>query len=298
MIDLHMHTTYSDGADSLSELLNNAQKLGLSVISITDHDNCKAYSELRNKKIRNIFSGKIIPGIEIKCAYGKRLIEVLGYNIDTEKMQNWVNEYYKDKTKEKIQAKYFNILYDKCKELGLTMKNKNKIAFDSKTQWASVTIYNEIKSHIENKEKLPEDLWQEFNTFSKKYCGNPEDVFYIDKTQDYPSIDLALAKIKECGGLTFYPHLFIYKWAEDRKKMIKELLERYPVDGIECMHSEFDEEQIEYLKKLCKEKHYLMSGGSDYHGINKVNINMATGKGNLHIEQDMINDWIDENKLV
>ena len=64
------------------------------------------------------------------------------------------------------------------------------------------------------------------------------------------------------------------------------------------MHSEFDEEQIEYLKKLCKEKHYLMSGGSDYHGINKVNINMATGKGNLHIEQDMINDWIDENKLV
>ena len=298
MIDLHIHTTYSDGADSLSELLNNAQKLGLSVISITDHDNCKAYSELRNKKIRNIFSGKIIPGIEIKCAYGKRLIEVLGYNIDTEKMQNWVNEYYKDKTKEKIQAKYFNILYDKCKELGLTMKNKNEIAFDSKTQWASVTIYNEIKSHIENKEKLPEDLWQEFNTFSKKYCGNPEDVFYIDKTQDYPSIDLALAKIKECGGLTFYPHLFIYKWAEDRKKMIKELLERYPVDGIECMHSEFDEEQIEYLKKLCKEKHYLMSGGSDYHGINKVNINMATGKGNLHIEQDMINDWIDENKLV
>ena len=110
MIDLHMHTTYSDGADSLSELLNNAQKLGLSVISITDHDNCKAYSELRNKKIRNIFSGKIIPGIEIKCAYGKRLIEVLGYNIDTEKMQNWVNEYYKDKTKEKIQAKNFNIL--------------------------------------------------------------------------------------------------------------------------------------------------------------------------------------------
>lgn len=292
MIDLHMHTTYSDGADSVEEILKKAERLKLSVISITDHDNCKAYTELKNGEVRKNFSGKIIPGIEIKCAYGKRLIEVLGYNIDTEKMQNWANEYYKDKTKEKLQAKYFNMLYDKCKQLGLTMTEKDKIKFDSKTQWASVTIYNEIKSHEENKEKLPEDLWKEFNTFSKKYCGDPKNIFYIDKTQDYPSIELALNKIKECGGLTFYPHLFIYKWADDRKKMIKELLEKYPVDGIECMHSEFNQEEIEYLEQLCKQKGYFMSGGSDYHGINKPNIEMAVGKGNLNIEQEMIENWM------
>lgn len=292
MIDLHMHTTYSDGADSVEEILKKAERLKLSVISITDHDNCKAYTELKNREVRENFSGKIIPGIEIKCAYGKRLIEVLGYNIDTDKMQNWANEYYKDKTKEKLQAKYFNMLYDKCKQLGLTMTEKDKIKFDSKTQWASVTIYNEIKSHEENEEKLPKDLWKEFNTFSKKYCGDPKNIFYIDKTQDYPSIELALNKIKECGGLTFYPHLFIYKWADDRKKMIKELLEKYPVDGIECMHSEFNQEEIEYLKQLCKQKGYFMSGGSDYHGINKPNIEMAVGKGNLNIEQEMIENWM------
>lgn len=292
MIDLHMHTTYSDGADSVEEILKKAERLKLSVISITDHDNCKAYTELKNGEVRKNFSGKIIPGIEIKCAYGKRLIEVLGYNIDTDKMQNWANEYYKDKTKEKLQAKYFNMLYDKCKQLGLTMTEKDKIKFDSKTQWASVTIYNEIKSHEENEEKLPEDLWKEFNTFSKKYCGDPKNIFYIDKTQDYPSIELSLNKIKECGGLTFYPHLFIYKWADDRKKMIKELLEKYPVDGIECMHSEFNQEEIEYLKQLCKQKGYFMSGGSDYHGINKPNIEMAVGKGNLNIEQEMIENWM------
>lgn len=292
MIDLHMHTTYSDGADSVEELLKKAEELKLSVISITDHDNCNAYKELKNKDVRKIFSGKIIPGIEIKCAYGKRLIEVLGYKIDTDKMQNWADEYYKDKTKEKLQSKYFNMLYDKCKQLGLAMTEKDKIKFDSKTQWASVTIYNEIKSHEENKEKLPEDLWKEFNTFSKKYCGDPKNIFYIDKTQDYPSIELALSKIKECGGLTFYPHLFIYKWADDRKMMIKELLEKYPVDGIECMHSEFNEEEIYYLKQLCKQKGYFMSGGSDYHGINKTNIEMAVGKGNLNIEQEMIENWM------
>lgn len=298
MIDLHMHTTYSDGVDSVEEILEMAERLKLSVISITDHDNCKAYSELKNKEIRKCFSGKIIPGIEIKCAYGKRLIEVLGYNIDTDKMKNWADEYYKDKTKEKLQAKYFELLYDKCQKLGLIMTSKDQIKFDSNTQWASVTIYNEIKSHTENKEKLPSDLWKEFNTFSKKYCGDPQNIFYIDKTQDYPSIGLVLSKIKECGGLTFYPHLFIYKWANDRKKMIKDLLEEYPVDGIECMHSEFSLEEIEYLNELCKKNHYLMSGGSDYHGKNKPNIKMATGKGNLNIEQEMIQNWIDVKKLI
>ena len=235
MIDLHMHTNYSDGADSVSELLENAEKLKLEYISITDHDNCKAYKELEKEEIRSKFSGKIIPGIEIKCAYGKRLIEVLGYNIDTAKMQEWADEYYKDKTKDKIQSKYFNILYEKCKELNLIMREKSELNFNPKTDWASVTIYNEMKTHEENKEKLPNDLWEEFNTFSKKYCGDPQNIFYIDKTQDYPSLELAISKIKECDGLAFYPHLFIYKWATDRKAMINELLEKYPVDGIECI---------------------------------------------------------------
>ena len=150
----------------------------------------------------------------------------------------------------------------------------------------------------ENKEKLPSDLWEEFITFSKRYCGNPESKFYIDKTKDYPSVELVINKIRECGGLAFYPHLFIYKWAEDRKKMIKELLESHPVDGIECMHSEFNEDESKYLINLCNEKKYYMSGGSDYHGENKVNINMSEGKGNLNIEKEIILDWIDETKLI
>lgn len=298
MIDLHMHTNYSDGADSLSELLENAEKLKLDIISITDHDNCKAYKELKKQEIRNKFSGKIIPGIEIKCAYGKRLIEVLGYNIDTDKMQEWADKYYKDKTKDKLQSKYFNMLYEKCKKLELVMKDKDEIQFDSKTQWASVTIYNEIKSHPENEEKLPSDLWEEFNTFSKKYCGDPENIFYIDKTLDYPSLELVINKIKECGGFAFYPHLFIYKWATDRKLMIQELLEKYPVDGIECMHSDFSESEIEYLVNLCENEGYFMSGGSDYHGKNKVNIEMAIGKGNLKIQKEIISGWIDKIKMI
>lgn len=187
MIDLHIHSTNSDGTDSVQEILQKAQKLNLDYISITDHDTCDGYKELEKIDIPKYYSGKVIPGIEIKCGYKKHLIELLGYKIDTNKMSNWLNDFYKDKSRAEIQNKYFNILYKKCIELGLTMREKNDIGFNPQKDWASFTIYSEIKSHKENKEKLPEDLWQEFNTFSKKYCGNVNHPLYIDKTKDYPS---------------------------------------------------------------------------------------------------------------
>ena len=62
--------------------------------------------------------------------------------------------------------------------------------------------------------------------------------------------------------------------------------------GFECYHSNFSEEEINYLLKLTKEKNLLRSGGSDYHGINKVGIEMAIGKGNLKINDDLVEDWI------
>lgn len=291
MIDLHMHSTNSDGTDSVMELLKKAQQKELTYISITDHDNCNGYIELENIDVKKYYKGTIIPGIEIKCSYGKNLIEVLGYKIDTKKMKKWVDEFYKDKSREMIQTRYFNILYDKCLEICLTMEDKEKIQWNPKNDWASVTIYNEIKKHEENKEKLPKDLWQEFDTFSKRYCGNPKDLFYIDKTPDYPTAKQAIDAIKSCGGLVFLPHLFIYKWAEDKKRLIDEILEKYEIDGIECMHSSFTDEQIQYLTELCDSRNYYKSGGSDYHGENKPNIDMGTGKGNLKIPEEYIIQW-------
>ena len=76
MIDMHMHTTYSDGADSLIEVLKKAESLKLEYISITDHDTCEGYKELAKLDVKKYFSGQIINGVEIKCAYKKRLIEI------------------------------------------------------------------------------------------------------------------------------------------------------------------------------------------------------------------------------
>ena len=66
MIDLHIHTTYSDGADSLIEVLKKAEQNKLEYISITDHDNCNGYMEMKKIDVKEYYTGKIIPGIEIK----------------------------------------------------------------------------------------------------------------------------------------------------------------------------------------------------------------------------------------
>lgn len=293
MIDLHLHTTYSDGADSLIEVLKKAENLQLEYISITDHDTCEEYRELEKIDVKKYYSGVVIKGVEIKCAYQKRLIEILGYNVDTEVINKYMEKFHVEKSKEKLQQKYFDILYDRCVNImGLTLSSKKDVEFNPQVDWASVAIYKEIKSHLENKEKLPEDLWQDFTTFSKKYCGNKNYTLYIDKSEDYLSIEEAIKLVKEAGGLVFLPHIFIYKWAEDKKQLLDDIVNSYDIDGIECMHSEFTQEDIDYLLDYTAKNKFLRSGGSDYHGVNKPGIEMAIGKGNLKIETELAKDWM------
>ena len=294
MIDMHMHTTYSDGADSLIEVLKKAESLKLGYISITDHDTCEGYKELAKLDVKKYFSGQIINGVEIKCAYKKRLIEILGYKVDPKVINNFMEEFHKTKSKEILQQKYFDILHERCKDMGLVMSKKEDIEFNPKTDWASIKIYNDIKAHEENKLKVPDDFWSEFNIFSKKYCGDVNYPLYIDKSEDYLQLDEAIKLVKDAGGLVFLPHIFIYKWAEDKKKLLDDIVAEYDIDGIECMHSEFSQDDIDYLLEYTQKNNFYRSGGSDYHGKNKVGIEMAVGKGNLKIESYLIQDWVNK----
>lgn len=287
-----MHTNYSDGTDTILNLLKKAEEKKLEYISITDHDTCRGYSELEKEDIRNAFHGKIIPGIEIKCSYLKRTIEILGYKVDTNKMNKQIEEFYKDKSRETIQKKYFDLLYAKCTEMGLTLTKKEDIVWNPKNDWASLTIYSDFKKYEANRGKLPADMWEEFTCFTKKYCANPNHILYIDKSKDYPNLSQAIQMVKNAGGLVFLPHLFIYKWVENKENFINELVENYPIDGIECYYTTFSKEQTKYLLELCNERKLYKSGGSDYHGLNKKKIELGIGYGDLKIPQNIIEEWI------
>lgn len=292
MIDLHMHTTCSDGTDTVLELLKKAEKMNLEYIAITDHDNCNGYEQLKEIKLEEVFHGKLIPGIEIKCSYLKRNIEILGYKINTDKMNELMKNFYKDKSRESLQIKYLDMLYEKCLMMGLTLTPKKEIVWNPKNDWASLTIYNDFKKYEENQSKVPEDMWENFTTFSKKYCANPNHVLFIDKSEDYPSLAEAINMVKQAGGLVFLPHLFIYKWVENKEEFINGIVNHYPIDGIECYYNCFTEEQTNYLIDLCNQKKLYKSGGSDYHGLNKKNLELGIGYGELKVPKDIVEEWV------
>lgn len=292
MIDIHIHTTHSDGTKNVTEILKQAEELHLDYISITDHDKCSAYEELKNIDISKYYSGKIIKGIEIKCAYKGSTIEVLGYDYDYEKMKQWVEKFYADKDRKIIERKYFNKLYDVCEKLNLTMNKREDIKWNPENDWGGKTIYDEIKKHPENESKLPKDLWNDgVQTFSKRYYCNKETIWYLDKSEDYPSVEEAVRAIKDCGGLVFLPHIYIYKWMKDIHKELEELVNNYDIDGLECYHSDFSEENIKEINEYCDKNHLYKSGGSDYHGDNKPHIKLAVGRGNLKIPTNIVKAW-------
>ena len=158
MIDLHMHTKYSDGTDSVVELLKKAQETNLEVISITDHNSCMSYFEMDNLEIANLYKGSIILGCEFTTAFDNRLIEVLGYGFDYKKVQKFLDKYYsKELVKERTKTLY-NRLINKIKDLNLTfnLESFNDEKFEK--EFFEFEIYMEIIKYPENKDKVKEDI--------------------------------------------------------------------------------------------------------------------------------------------
>ena len=295
MIDLHMHTTNSDGKRTVIETLKKSEELGLDFISITDHETCNSYKELEKIDIKKYYSGSIIPGVEIKCAYNGRIIDILGYCINTEKMNKWLDEKYKYLTHSIRQEKYLKFQYNKLTEIGALMPKYEEIIWDRNHDWATIVMYKILKSNIENKNIIPKDMWDSFENYKYNYLYNNKSSFYLDKSKDYVSIKEAIEAIHNCGGKAFVAHVYIYNWAIDKKAFIEDLTSNYNFDGMECYYSKFTEEQINYIKEVCKKKKLLLSGGSDSHGYPEIEIGI--GRGNLKVPNEILNEWININKL-
>jgi predicted metal-dependent phosphoesterase TrpH len=98
--------------------------------------------------------------------------------------------------------------------------------------------------------------------------------------------------IKESGGMVFIPH--IYQYESNWKKILDYLLENCNIDRIECYYSTFSDDQTDFLLNLCNNKGMFISGGSDYHGLNRREIEIGIGKGNLRVADEIIRNWIDK----
>lgn len=91
-IDLHTHTRFSDAEVTLEHSLAAADELGLSLFSVTDHNTVAAYSHL--PECRQLFKGKILPGVELSTIFRGEVIEILGYGINIELMGELISQNY------------------------------------------------------------------------------------------------------------------------------------------------------------------------------------------------------------
>lgn len=288
MIDLHMHSKYSsDGVDEISSMLKQAEELKLKYISITDHNSCKAYKELENQEIRKIYSGKIIPGVELNTKVLGIPIEILGYNIDTDKMQELIDKTYISQIeRNKIELQR---LYEKCIKANIKLSNDFVEKYDG-TIYGSKYLHEHMIKDESNKKMINENSWNDSNIFYREYMSNPNTEFFVDMDDLLPDFEKASQIVHQSGGMVFIPHIFEYR--ENSDKILKYILENYDFEGIECYYRNFTEEQTKYLLKICEENNLYVSGGSDYHGIVKPHIKMGTGEGNLCVPDNIVEAWV------
>lgn len=288
MIDLHMHTKYSDGTDTVYEILKKAEENNIEVISITDHNSCKSYFELNTKKYS--FEGKIICGCEFTTTYDQRLIEVLGYGFDYKIIQDFLDSYYdEEKGKHNVQI-LFNRLIEIMDKNNFEYKLENLHYPTSDNDFFEKSFYDEIMRYPENKKKFKEDIFDSFSDFFRKGLTNPKSIFFLNAIEFKPSINKIIDIIHKAGGVAILAHPYQYKF-NDTEEFLDNLIKETEIDGFECYYTLFSDDQTSYLLNLTKRNNLLVSGGSDYHGTNKINHNLGTGRGNLNIKENILNNW-------
>ena len=264
MIDLHVHSSNSDGYYTVKEILEMAQEKGINTISFCDHNVLGAYEELKNMDVEKYYDGKIITGIEFSFVYDNKVFHMLGYNFDVDKLNK--SQYIDRRTEEDlIKEEENNLEFFKnvCQKMGIKLSPDLKIVKSSEP--ANDIIKSDMQKHKENDPIVDEILGKDRKkSFWLGHVTNPNSPFYIDYTKGLPNAVEIANEIHNAGGIVVLPHVFEYR-SIDNIQFLNEMYKLNILDGIECVHTKHNKEQTQYLIDFCKEHDLVMSGGSDFH---------------------------------
>lgn len=271
-IDLHTHTTASDGTDTPSKLVLNAVDKKLSAIAITDHDTVSGISEaLEASRELPI---EVISGIELSCLYNDKDLHMLGYFVD------YTNQTFLDKLEELKKKREFRNeqMRQKLEEHGivLTMEQIQGQAKQSVITRAHFAKAMEEAGYIKSKEEA-----------FLKYIGDGCPCF-VQKLRFTPqeAIDL----IHSAGGVAVLAHPLIYKMSYDEIDLLLKYLKECGLTGVEVYHSSHNISNSGKLREMIRPYHLLPTGGSDYHGSNKQNVQLGCGYGGMAISHSLLDD--------
>lgn len=298
MVDMHTHTTYSDGDKSLEELLIEAEKNNVTILSITDHDTVDGYYELKELDYKKLYTGRIINGAEFNCIFNNSKIELLGYNFNLDKINDFCKNTYNKNAEYMDMNKEFKLIMDICHKNGIIVDD---LTYDESMGWPIDIILPSIKRHEENRKLFTDKEWNDRSHFFRCCTCNMDFPLFIDLSNQMPDAKKVSDAVRNAGGKVFLAHLFLYP-LKDYMAYLDKLVSENIIDGIEVYHSKFTEEETKLLERYAKEHNLLISGGTDYHGDKKKGRNIGIGYGNINIDECIVENWINSgqvyNKLV
>ncbi len=263
MIDLHSHTNKSDGTFTPAELVAEARRVGLSALSITDHDTFTGFdSAVPLAKEAGL---ELICGIELSTRYQGATMHLLGYFPNTppsQELRGWLDsilEARRDRNRRliaKLQSLGIDITLEEVETEGRTLT--------ARPHFARVLVE---KGYVK-------DMQQAFDEYLDESARG-----FVHR-REVP-IEEALERILRSGGVPSLAHpVRVAKNNWDRIAEYVEDLAGLGLRAIEVYHSDHSEENVAYYKSLAERFNLGITGGSDFHGANKVDIQLGTGKRN------------------
>lgn len=290
MIDLHLHSTKSDGSETPEELVALGQKAGLTAMALTDHDNMGGSEAFLAACRTHGMTG--IAGVEISAFVeeGHGTLHILGYGLNPDHPQ--------------VVECLGRVLDGRAWRNEQILANLNELGLE--LEWAEVQACagEDVvgRAHIAQAlidRDYVSSVTEAFDRYLAK--GRPA---YVDRYRLYPEEGIRM--IREAGGVAVVAHPF--SWELDEAKLDAGLceLKALGLAGIEAVYSEYVPEQTVTLLRLAKRLGLLTTGGSDYHGLAKPDIALGKGFGSLCVPDEYLppllhalgenNPWVFVNK--
>lgn len=242
-IDLHMHTSYSDGVCSPEEVLAMVRDAELGAFSVTDHDNVAGYRAVAD--LLREGDPEIIPGLELSVSYRKADLHVLAYFFDPEHVA--LNEALSEFRRRRNRRG--RMIVEKLNDLGFDITMEQVEA----TAGGAAVGRPHIAQTMYEQGAVPS-----YQTAFDKYIGNGKPA-YVPKINFTP--EEAIAAIHAAGGIAVLAHPGI----EETYHHL-EMLVGLGLDGIEVYHPSHQQHHMDRFKHLAERYRLVISGGSDFHG--------------------------------
>lgn len=275
-VDLHTHSNKSDGSHSPTELVDYAIAKGLSAVALTDHDTidglAEAVSHAESLAHSGLPSVEVIPGIEFSTKHDDKDVHIVGlyiaYNSPAfcAKLQQFVDSRTGRNIKmcRNLQDAGIDITYDKLKE-------RNPDAVITRAHYAS---YLFEEGYVKSRQEA-----------FAKYLGD-HTRYFVPREKVTPA--QAVALILEVGGIPILAHPPLYHMGRDRLDDLVSSLKNVGLMGIEALYSTYTNQDERDMMRLADKYDLLLSGGSDFHGTNKPNLDLGVGYGKLFVPEEFL----------